>query len=114
MSEVFEHNPGDHDDPLPGPTYLIGLLGAVLLIVIGLGITALFFNADQAEIIRKVVDRDPMELENLRSQQQALLTASPHWESYQVEDQSGVKDVTALVIPIDQAMELTVKEYAGK
>lgn len=108
MSEVFEHNPGDHDDPLAGPTYIVGLLGAVLLVVIVMGVTALFFNADDQEIVKKVVISDPAELDALRAQQQALLHASPHWENYTEND----KPVKALIIPISQAMELTAKEYA--
>ena len=110
MSEVFEHNPGDHEDPLPGPSYLVGLVGAVLLIVIFLGVTALFFNADSDEITRKVIDRDPAELDALRAQQQALLTGPPHWEKYTEND----KPQTALVIPLEQAMQLTVKEFGSK
>jgi hypothetical protein len=108
MSEVFEHNPGDHEDPLAGPTYIIGLLGAVLLVVIVMGVTALFFNADDEEITRKVVIHDPAELDALRAQQSALLHAPPHWEKYEENDQP----ITALIIPINQAMELTAEEYA--
>lgn len=108
MSDVYEHNPGDHEDPLAGPTYIIGLLGAVLLVVIVMGVTAVFFNADKEQIVEKVVIRDPAELEALRTRQQALLHAPPHWETYVEND----KPVKALIIPINQAMELTAKEYA--
>ena len=38
MSDHAEHNPGDHEDPLPGPTWIVTFLGVVLLAVIILGI----------------------------------------------------------------------------
>ena len=50
MHEVYEHNPGDHEDPLPGPTWILGILGSGLLGVVVLGVTALFFNADERMI----------------------------------------------------------------
>ena len=103
--------PGDHEDPLPGPTWIVALLGAVLLAVIGMGLTALLYNAQAQEDQRKVFTRDPAELVNLRSAQMARINALPHWEKS--KDIDG-KDQTALIIPIDQAMALTVKEYGQK
>ena len=106
MSEVFEHNPGDHEDPLTGPTWIIGFLGAVLLAVIMLGLTALVYNAQHKETLIKIIERDPQELENLRAEQTARITGDPRW----VEVFEGEKVVQHLVIPIDQAMQLVVNE----
>ena len=116
MTEVFEHNVGDHEDPLPGPTWIVAFLGIVLLSVIMLGLTALYYNAQTTETTRKVVVRDPMELENLRAQQKAQLTRGPEWveEKVKVEGQDKEQVVPALVIPIDQAMDIVVREYARK
>jgi hypothetical protein len=116
MTEVFEHNLGDHEDPLPGPTWIIAFLGIVLLSVIMLGLTALYYNAQHQEQTRKVVVRDPMELQHLRETQQAQLTRGPAWveEKVKVEGQNQEQVVPALVIPIDQAMDAVVKEYARK
>ena len=111
MSEVYEHNPGDHEDPLPGPTWIISLLGAVLLAVIGMGLTAVFYNAQSDEEIRKVQVREPEELNNLRAAQTARLHAAAHWEKS--KDVDG-KDQMALIIPIDQAMDKVVQEYGQK
>src|SRR5262245_2113458 len=108
MSEVFEHNPGDHEDPLTGPTWLIGLLGAVLLAVIGMGLTALLYNAQSQEEMRKIQMRDPAELIALRAAQQARLHADPHWE---ISTDVDGHEHKALIIPINQAMEQIVKDY---
>lgn len=112
MTEVYEHNPGDHEDPLTGPTWILGFLGAVLLTVIALGLTALFYNAQAQEERRKLIERDPMELQNLQAEQLAQITGSPRWveEMVQVEGQTEPTPVRSLMIPIDQAMELVVNE----
>src|SRR5262245_15750546 len=112
MSEVFEHNPGDHEDPMPAPTWIIGLLGAVLLVVIGMGLTALFFNAQTQTDVRQVVDPDSPRLEALRRSQIARLHADPHWQiSTNITTNEQEK---ALIIPIDRAMTLVEKEYGPK
>lgn len=115
MTEVFDHNPGDHDDPLTGPTWIIAFLGAVLLAVIMLGLTALYYNAKREEDTVKIITRDPQELLDLRQSQQARLTGEPRWEEelVKVEGQEKEQIVPRLVIPIDQAMELMVKESAS-
>jgi hypothetical protein len=107
MSDSFEHNPGDHEDPLPGPTWIVSLLGAVLLIVIGMGLTALYYNAQHQEDQQKFVTRDPQELIDVRSEQLARLHTDPHYEKSTNVDG---KEVTALIIPIDQAMQKVVQE----
>jgi len=104
MSEHFEHNPGDHEDPMVGPTWLVSMLGVVLLLVIVLGLYAVYYNAQSVEDETKVIVRDPQELENLRAAQEARLRV-PH----QVRSEEEV----ATVIPIDHAMELIVQEYSA-
>ena len=117
MSDLYEHNPGDHEDPLTGPTWIIGFLGAVLLSVIVLGLTALLYTAQRKEDQIKVISQNPQELEQLRTSQIAQITAAPRWveESVKVEGQNEEQTVRALTVPIDQAMELIVKEQqAGR
>lgn len=110
MSEVFEHNPGDHEDPLTGPTWIIGFLGAVLLVVIMLGLTALFYSATHQEEQKKVVERSPQELNDLLNKQWAQLhVATPRWVIDPSLDE-GQPPVKRLVIPLEQAMEIVVKE----
>jgi hypothetical protein len=111
MSEVFEHNPSDHEDPLTGPTWIVAFLGAVLLIVITLGLTALFYNAQAQEEHQKLIMRDPMELGNLQARQREQLTGTPRWVEQQIDVEGSTPQLTrSLVIPIERAMELVAAE----
>jgi hypothetical protein len=107
MHEHYDHNPGDHDDPVAGPTWLLGIVGAVLLLVIILGLTALYYNALAREQQVKVVEpRDTWDLRRYRREQQGLLTGEPRWEQRVVAED----EVEFYIIPIDRAMELVVRE----
>ncbi|MCI0364247.1 MAG: hypothetical protein L0Y44_10960 [Phycisphaerales bacterium] len=112
MDQSLEHNPGDHEDPLSGPTWMVAFLGAVLLAVIMLGLTALYYNANTQEETIKVITRDPDELVKLRQEQLAQIQGPPRYveEIVPVEGSEEGKREKALVIPIEQAMELVVKE----
>lgn len=111
MSDTFEHNPGDHEDPLSGPTWIVGFLGAVLLAVIILGITALYYNANHQEFVRKVVDRDPHELDKLRAEQLAQLEGPIRYvEVMEKNDKGDDVLVKSLVIPISEAMQRVVAD----
>lgn len=101
MSDVYEHNIGDHEDPLPGPTWIIGILGTVLLGVVVLGVTALFFNADARMVEEKVMAAPYPELDSLLQAQEAKLEGPPRI----VEVNENDRVIETVVIPIEQAME---------
>lgn len=104
MSNVLEHNPGDHEDPLSAPLWLVGGFGAVLLIVFVLGLIALYNNARAVEEDVKVVNAEPAELERLLAEQRLRLEI-PHQVAYE--------DEIVTVIPIEHAMELVVQDYGA-
>lgn len=106
MSETFDHNLGDHDDPVAGPTWFLGLVGAVLMVVTVLGLTALYYNMKAGEVEVEVIDQPRLDVLELRRQQEQLLAGPPRRVT---RDEQG-KTVEALVIPIQQAMELVVEE----
>ena len=108
MSEVYEHNVGDHEDPLPGPTWIISILGSVLLAVVVLGVTALFFNADTRMIDAKVVDADYAHMQEMKETQLAAIDAPPHRKEV-VENEQTVANI---VIPIDLAMKVYAEQIA--
>jgi hypothetical protein len=110
MSDVYEHNIGDHEDPVPSATWLIGFLGAVLLLVICLGITALAYSEQHVEFVDKVETATVEQLQQLRQEQEARLNAEPHW---QITKTDAGED-KALIIPLDQAMQAVIGEYRGK
>jgi hypothetical protein len=106
LTEVYEHNPEDHDDPTAGFTWLMGLVGVLLLVVIILALTALYYNVKAEMFQRQVVSAPRAELLELRRQQEALLAGPPR----SIErDQQG-ETVRAYIIPIEQAMEIVVRE----
>ena len=102
MSEVYEHNQGDHEDPLPGPTWIVSIVGTVLLVVIILGVTALFFNADTREIDVKVMTQQYQQYQSLRNEQLAKISGSPRI----VEVIENDRKIETIVIPIERAMAL--------
>jgi len=111
MSDNYEHNSGDHEDPLPGPTWIVAILGAVLLTVIVLGLTALFYNAEAKEDAVKVIAKEPDEIINLRREQTATLHGVPRLREVSEMDAAGQpRIVQSLAIPIDQAMQIVVNE----
>ena len=114
MTEVFEHNPDprDHEDPLTGPSLYVGLVGGLILVVMLLGLTALYYNEKTSETqsSKKFVATIPAELEKLRADQKKRLTSPAHRE---VRDEAG-EQITALVIPIEDAMQLVLEELSAR
>lgn len=108
MSEVFEHNVGDHEDPLTGPTWIVGFLGAVLLAIVGLGLTALYYNADKRMVDQKIVEQTYPEFENLKAEQLAKLQGPPR----KVEVMENDTKVGTVVIPIEDAMRIYAERAA--
>ncbi len=88
-----------YDDPDVPASAIVGILGAVLLFVIIVGLQALFYSMESRELARKVTE-DPYEpLQRLDADQLELLN-SYGW----VDQQAGIAR-----IPIDRAMELVVE-----
>jgi hypothetical protein len=106
LTEVYEHNPEDHEDPTHGITWLVGLMGALLLVVIMLGLTALYYNVKAGEIQDHVISRQRDEVVELRRRQEALLAGPPRF----IERDEQGRTVTAYIIPIEQAMESVVEQ----
>lgn len=107
MSEYYEHNVGDHEDPVPSSTWLVGAVGAVLLIVIVFGLTALYYNAKLVESDTKLVRVEPFDLQRYQQRQKQYFVNEPTWMEREVIDQR----VKALVIPMDDAMDQVIREY---
>ena len=109
MTDHHEHNLDDHEDPSASSTWLLGFIGAVLLVVTMLGVTALYYNVKAQQVDEKVVKVNINDVTNARAKQQGRLTDSAHWE----EREDGGEIVRELVIPIDQAMAIVAAENGG-
>lgn len=89
-----------YDDPDVPASAVVGILGAILLFVIIVGLQALFYRMEDRELARKVYDAPYEDLQQLEADQLETLN------SYGWIDQ---QQQTAH-IPIGRAMELIVEE----
>jgi hypothetical protein len=95
----------DESDPKSTPTLLVGAVGMILLMVIVLLVEVLYHRTTQAEVYRKVISEQPLELRQLQAEQLEQLNGY-RW----VSEPEGVA-----AIPIDRAVELIVEEaQAGR
>ena len=110
MSEVFEHNPGDHEDPQAGITWFIGFVGSVAFVVTVLAVWALYYNVKGEQVEESFVAPAREEIAELKRSQEELLAGPPRY--IDVEDQG--ENVSRYIIPIEQAMQLVVQETGGR
>jgi hypothetical protein len=94
---------GDGDDPRAAPTFLIGIIGTILVIVTIFLLEALYHNTIVAERERKDAANPPAQIRELDAAQRRMLS------DYRVIDAEN--DIVA--IPIERAMELVVEESNG-
>ena len=109
MTDHHEHNLDDHEDPAASSTWLMGFIGAVLLVVTMLGVTALYYNVKAVQVDTEVVKVPIDGPKKLRIQQEQRLTAPPRWE----ERDDGGEVTRELVIPLERAMKIVVEEYGA-
>jgi hypothetical protein len=100
MTEIYEHNPGDHEDPVPSSTWMVGLVGSIVLVIIMLGLTALTYNMHSTEFVAVNEAMAPKELKELTEQQQQRLQS--WWQDKADPNHCGM--------PIERAMELFVQQ----
>ncbi len=109
MTDYYEHNTDDHEDPAASSTWLVGFIGVVLLVVTMLGVTALYYNMKADRVDEKVVKPDRWDVKKLRIQQEGLLNTPPRW----VERVEGGEVTRELAIPLERAMKIVVEEYGA-
>jgi hypothetical protein len=85
-----------YDDPNPFPTFALVVIGAILVTLMIVGLQAVYYRAQNAEDLRKIVAEAPEELQLLRLEQLDQLNGY-RW----------VSGDTVAAIPIEIAMEKT-------
>lgn len=95
---------GSGGEPDSQAIVIVGLVGAILVFVLIVGLVALFHRAEDAEIERKVVAQVPEELDSLRARQLEILNGY-RW----IDPAKGI-----VGIPIDRAIGLLVEREAGR
>jgi hypothetical protein len=104
--------PGDHDDPSGGPTWVVGIAGAILTVVTVLSVTGLYYAAERGELQGKVISVRSQEAEIRREADALAMLDEPHWEQW--TDADGVlAGERTLIVPIDTARELIKKKWGG-
>lgn len=110
MSTHYEHNIHDHEDPSAGYTWMIGLVGTVLLVVTVLATVALYYNVKASEVKEVFTEQPRIDVKKLRAKQLQVLSNTPHW--VEREDESG-EIKRYLAIPIDRAVQLVIEQHGG-
>jgi hypothetical protein len=90
-------------DPNTPATVVVGVVGAILLVVCVVLLQAYFYRSEADEVRRKVLAVAPEELAQARAEQLGVLN-SYRW----IDEKAGI-----VGIPIDRAMELVVAERAA-
>ena len=108
MSTHYEHNIKDHEDPSAEYTWMIGLIGTVLLIVTVLATVALYYNVKASEVKEVVLDQPRKDVKLLHAKQLKVLNNPSRW--VEREDESG-EIIRHLTIPIDRAVQLVIEQY---
>lgn len=93
-----------YDDPDVPASAVVGIVGAILLFVIIVGLQALFYRMEGQELARKVYDQPYQELQQLDADQLEVLN-SYGW----VDQQQQIAR-----IPIERAMTLVVEQGPGR
>lgn len=93
---------GMEGDPKAGLTLVVGIVGALVLVMIIVGLQALYYDVEN-EIVSEIYAEPNLDVKLVRAQQLELLN-SYGW----VDREQGV-----VRIPIDRAMELLIAEPRG-
>jgi len=91
------------DDPDVAASAMVGLIGAILLVVTILALQAYYLKAKRSELDRKSGHGPPRALAELRRRQSAKLSGY-RW----VDPRRGV-----VAIPIERAMEMTARRLGN-
>lgn len=89
------------DDPEAGQTWLVTIIGVVILAGLVIFLSVVYFRGEEKEVEAKVVDPAYLSLADAKQAQQALLASSG---SYSVE--VGGQQVKRNRIPVSKAMEM--------
>ncbi len=92
------------DELRASPIVIVGVVGAVLIFVIIVALTALFLWVEEAEIAEKNAGQPPSNLRLSKNEQQVILT-----EYRWIDQEKGI-----VRVPIDRAIELVLADEEKK
>ena len=92
------------DELRASPIVIVGVVGAVLIFVIIVALTALFLWVEESEIAEKTAGQAPSNLRLSENEQLVILT-----EYRWIDKEKGI-----VRVPIDRAIELVLADEARK
>ena len=88
MTEVFDHNPDDHEDPRAGLTWLLGVIGTLTLVITMLAVWALYYNVKRVQVEEVFVAPGRLDVIELQQSQEQFLVGPPRWITVDVQGES--------------------------
>jgi hypothetical protein len=95
------------DDPEAGQTWLVSLIGIIILTAVVIALSVMYFKTEQTEVDLKVIEPQYIALEDLKLKQMELLSSSGTYSL----DIAG-KPVERQRIPVAQAIKLVAQNSA--
>ena len=95
------------DDPEAGQTWLVSLIGIIILTAVVIALSVMYFKTEQTEVDLKVIEPQYLALEDLKLKQMELLGSSGAYSL----DIAG-KPVERQRIPVAQAIKLVSQNAA--
>ena len=95
------------DDPEAGQTWLVSLIGIIILTAVVIALSVMYFKTEQTEVDLKVIEPQYLALEDLKLKQMELLGSSGTYSL----DIAG-KPVERQRIPVAEAIKLVAQNSA--
>ena len=95
------------DDPEAGQTWLVSLIGIIILTAVVIALSVMYFKTEQTEVDLKVIEPQYLALEDLKLKQMELLGSSGAYSL----DIAG-KPVERQRIPVAEAIKLVAQNSA--
>ena len=95
------------DDPEAGQTWVVSLIGIIILTAVVIALSVMYFKTEQTEVDLKVIEPQYIALEDLKLKQMELLGSSGNYSL----DIAG-KPVERQRIPVTQAIKMVSQNAA--
>ena len=95
------------DDPEAGQTWVVSLIGIIILTAVVIALSVMYFKTEQTEVDLKVIEPQYIALEDLKLKQMELLGSSGNYSL----DIAG-KPVERQRIPVAEAIKLVAQNSA--
>ena len=94
-------------------TWMFGAMSVVLVIVVVLAVSAMYYGAAFRETNNKLISVRSQASEVMREARKMAGMQDPHWETYTDADGELAGEKT-LKIPVDQAAQLIIQRYGSQ